>query len=176
MEILEEETKNAELLGSDIPPPPPELPVPGFDPFSDSPQDSDSDDNLPEESFVPPPPPSLDGEPSIPENPFSTSEPVPTPPSFDPFAEDDSPAANPFEKSPVSSPVNPFEEPNPSAPGFDPFSDGIEPESIQEGEIEEAEVPLGDVFGDPPQSNNNESFPGLPEAPPPPPTFNPFEN
>ena len=58
----------------------------------------------------------------------------------------------------------------------DSFSDGAQSESIQDGENEEAEVPLGDVFGDPPPSNDNESFPNLPEAPAPPPTFNPFEN
>ena len=83
---------------------------------------------------------------------------MPTSPSFDPFAEDEGPTANPFEASPDSSPANPFEEPNPSAPGFDPFSDGAQSESIQDGENEEAEVPLGDVFGDPPPSNDNESF------------------
>jgi len=39
-------------------------------------------------------------------------------------------------------------------------------------------VPLGDVFGAPPSpgSENDTQVPPLPEVPPPPPTFDPFEN
>ena len=126
------------------------------------------------------------------------------PPSFDPFGdlpevETDSPEspptptpASPFESSPNAKveenpgPINPFSEPvTPPAPALDPF-DNLPPPAFDpfatpavqgEQSPEEEDVPLGDVFGAPPATDNQEeNEPTIPDAPPPPPAFDPFEN
>jgi len=149
--------------------------APSFDPFGDLPTNEPSPpvfaDPEPSEPPLPNDPfadvPEAE-ESQIPEpaNPFSEISPPPAP-AFDPFAEPDS-----NNEVPPPAPGDPFDAPPP--PSFDPFA---EPQNAESPNSNTEDVPLGDVFGDPPPATGeNPTPPSFPDEPPPPPAFDPFDN
>jgi hypothetical protein len=89
---------------------------------------------------------------TIDNDPFGAPPPPPPPSTFDPFGD-----------APL-----PSREPSP-----DPFGGNIQ-QNVNNGN--QPNVPLGDVFGAPPADNDPpQDVPqDFPDAPPPPPTFDPF--
>ena len=86
---------------------------------------------------------------------------------FDPFSETP-PSPSSFEST------NNAELGDSNSPsGFDPFDTSSEPDSNDK--TQEDKVPLGDVFDLPPDNGESTESPTpFPEAPPAPPTFDPF--
>ena len=169
------------------PPTPPAENPPSFDPFGDSPLDeldapSELEPAEPSTSSSPFDDSPIGNEPfnSGPNAPFSDPNLPPAAPSFDPFAEPSSnevppPTApdNPFEVPPPPAPGSPFEAP-PPPPSFDPFD---QPQNESSQNSPASEVPLGDVFGEPPPLVGEENqSPDVPKEPPLPPAFDPFDN
>ena len=154
-------------------PAPPENSAP-FDPFGDLPPTNDEAVGEFETSEV--------KEESASQNPFES--PPPPSPAVDPF--DTSPAENPFAVPPPPEPpaaFDPFGDippPPAEAPSSAPDENSLDPFGnipLPEGDGSETQnVPLGDIFGNPPESTTPEdNLPqSIPEPPPPPPTFDPF--
>ena len=96
---------------------------------------------------------------------------IPPPPAFNPF---ETPASLESNSEPNSE--LPQLPPPPPPPSTNPF-ESLPNDTENNSTIKAPTVPLGDVFGDPPQSNNelDDSINLLPPPPPPPPTFNPFD-
>ena len=115
-----------------------------------------------EEPAVPPPPPP----------PLPNELPPPPPPTFNPF---ETPASL-ESKSEPNAELPQLAPPPPPSASSNPF-ESLPNETENNSTIKAPTVPLGDVFGDPPQSTNDpdDSINLLPPPPPPPPTFNPFD-
>jgi len=167
-----------ESIESNLPPlPPSPQPAPSFDPFGALPSP-----NNPE--IKPAISPDLSSTNSSKNNPLELTDNIEAsedsftdpsiPSSFDPFGENPVPPvippANPFEESPPPT-KNLLNAPSP-APDFDPFADSID---VPQNQNEPEELPLGEVFGNPPPLDLNQSGDkGTPQTPSP--TFDPFEN
>jgi len=150
-------------------PAPPENSAP-FDPFSDLPSSNEeavgeleSSKSASQNPFENPPPPSSAVDPfdtSPAEDPFAVPPPPEPPASFDPFGDIPPPPTQVPSSAPEENSLDPF--------GNNPLPDGDDSETQN--------VPLGDIFGNPPESTTTEdNLPqSIPEPPPPPPTFDPF--